>query len=147
MRILVVEDEAKLAGLLRRGLTAHGLVVDVAATGSDALEMAAATDYTVIVLERMLPDADGLSVCRELRAVGMDTAVLMLTALGEVADRVDGLDNGADDYLGKPFALDELVARIRALARRTGGRREPVLAVGDLRLDPAALPSTSTASR
>jgi two-component system, OmpR family, response regulator len=137
MRVLVVEDEAKLADLLRRGLTASGLAVDIARTGQDALEMAPATAYAVIVLDRMLPDTDGLKVCRELRADGVDTPVLMLTALGELADRVDGLNSGADDYLGKPFALVELTARIRALAPPPGGR-DPILAVGDLRLDPAA---------
>jgi len=136
MRVLVVEDEAKLADLLRRGLTAHGL--DVATTGQDALEIAPATAYAVIVLDRMLPDTDGLQVCRNLRAAGVNTPVLMLTALAGLADRVDGLDGGADDYLGKPFALAELTARIRALARRPGGSREAVLAAGDLRLDPAA---------
>lgn len=138
MRVLVVEDEPKLADLLRRGLTGRGFAVDVAATGQDALETAPATAYAVIVLDRMLPDTDGLEVCRELRIAGVDTPILMLTALGELADRVDGLDSGADDYLGKPFALAELTARLRALARRPGGRREPVLIAGDLRLDPAA---------
>jgi two-component system, OmpR family, response regulator len=138
VRVLVVEDEAKLAGLLRRGLTAHGLAVDVAATGQGALESASATAYAVIVLDRMLPDTDGLEVCRDLRALGVDTPVLMLTALGELADRVSGLDSGADDYLVKPFALTELAARIRALVRRPGGRRDPILTAGDLRLDPAA---------
>ena len=138
MRVLVVEDEAKLADLLRRGLAAHGLAVDTAAAGQDALEMAGATAYAVIVLDRMLPDTDGLEVCRALRAAGMDTPVLMLTALGELADRVSGLDSGADDYLVKPFALAELSARIRALARRPGGQRDPILSAGDLRLDPAA---------
>ena len=138
MRVLVVEDEAKLADLLRRGLTAHGLAVDIAATGQDALESASATAYAVIVLDRMLPDTDGLQVCRDLRALGVDTPVLMLTALGELADRVNGLDSGADDYLVKPFALAELTARIRALVRRPGGRRDPILTAGDLRLDPAA---------
>jgi two-component system, OmpR family, response regulator len=138
VRVLVVEDETKLADLLRRGLTAHGLAVDVAATGQDALECAPATAYAVIVLDRMLPDIDGLQICRDLRALGVDTPVLMLTALGELADRVSGLDSGADDYLVKPFALAELTARIRALVRRPGGRREPILTAGDLRLDPAA---------
>jgi two-component system, OmpR family, response regulator len=110
----------------------------VAATGQDALEIAPATAYAVIVLDRMLPDTDGLQVCRDLRAAGGHTPVLMLTALGELADRVDGLDGGADDYLGKPFALAELTVRIRALARRPGGPRHDVLTAGDLRLDPAA---------
>ena len=138
MRVLVVEDEAKLADLLRRGLTAHGLAVDVAATGQDALEMATATAYQVIVLDLMLPDVDGIEVCRRLRDSGVQTPILMLTALGGLADRVAGLDSGADDYLGKPFALAELLARIRALARRTGEQRDALLRAGGLRLDPAA---------
>ena len=138
MRVLVVEDEAKLADLLRRGLTAHGLAVDIAATGEDALWMAPATAYQVIVLDLMLPGIDGIEVCRQLRDAGVHTPILMLTALGEPSDRVAGLDSGADDYLAKPFVLAELLARIRALARRPGERRNPVLVAGDLRLDPAA---------
>ena len=138
MRVLVVEDEAKLADLLRRGLTAHGLAVDIAATGEDALWMAPGTAYQVIILDLMLPDVDGVEVCRRLRGAGVHTPVLMLTALGGLADRVAGLDSGADDYLGKPFALAELMARIRALARRPGERRDAVLRAGGLRLDPAA---------
>jgi len=138
VRVLVVEDEAKLADLLRRGLTAHGLAVDIAATGEDALWMAPATAYQVIVLDLMLPGIDGIEVCRQLRDAGVHTPILMLTALGEPSDRVAGLDSGADDYLAKPFVLAELLARIRALARRPGERRNPVLVAGDLRLDPAA---------
>ena len=138
MRVLVVEDEAKLADLLRRGLTAHGLAVDIAATGEDAMWMAPATAYQVIVLDLMLPGIDGIEVCRQLRDAGVHTPILMLTALGEPSDRVAGLDSGADDYLAKPFVLAELLARIRALARRPGERRNPVLVAGDLRLDPAA---------
>jgi two-component system OmpR family response regulator len=138
VRVLVVEDEAKLADLLRRGLTAHGLAVDIAATGEDAMWMAPATAYQVIVLDLMLPGIDGIEVCRQLRDAGVHTPILMLTALGEPSDRVAGLDSGADDYLAKPFVLAELLARIRALARRPGERRNPVLVAGDLRLDPAA---------
>jgi two-component system OmpR family response regulator len=138
VRVLVVEDEAKLADLLRRGLTAHGLAVDIATTGEDAMWMAPATAYQVIVLDLMLPGIDGIEVCRQLRDAGVPTPVLMLTALGEPSDRVAGLDSGADDYLAKPFVLAELLARIRALARRPGERRNPVLVAGDLRLDPAA---------
>ncbi|HEV2931082.1 MAG TPA: response regulator transcription factor [Propionibacteriaceae bacterium] len=138
MRVLVVEDEAKLADLLRRGLTAHGLAVDIVATGEDAMWMAPATAYQVIVLDLMLPGIDGIEVCRQLRDAGVHTPILMLTALGEPSDRVAGLDSGADDYLAKPFVLAELLARIRALARRPGERRNPVLVAGDLRLDPAA---------
>jgi two-component system, OmpR family, response regulator len=138
VRVLVVEDEAKLADLLRRGLAASGLAVDVAATGEDALWMAPATAYQVIILDLMLPDVSGIEVCRRLRDLGVQTPILMLTALAELADRVAGLDSGADDYLGKPFALAELLARIRALARRTAERRDAVLRAGGLRLDPAA---------
>jgi len=138
MRVLIVEDEAKLAGIVRRGLQTHGLSADIAATGEDAVWMAASTEYGAIVLDVMLPGIDGFETCRQLRADGVDTPVLMLTARGAVEDRVAGLDSGADDYLAKPFAFEELLARLRALARRTGGDRRPVVEVGELRLDPAA---------
>jgi len=138
MRILIVEDEVKLAGIIRRGLRAHGLGADVAVRGEDALWMAAATDYGAIVLDLMLPGLDGLETCRGLRAEGVASPVLMLTARDTVADRVAGLDSGADDYLVKPFAFAELLARLRALARRPGAPRPAVLEVGDLRLDPAS---------
>ncbi len=138
MRVLIVEDEVKLAGIIRRGMRAHGLSADVAVCGEDALWMAAATDYTAVVLDLMLPGIDGFETCRRLRADGVQSPVLMLTARDSVADRIAGLDSGADDYLPKPFAFDELLARLRALARRTGGRRQPTLEVGDLRLDPAS---------
>jgi two-component system OmpR family response regulator len=137
MRVLVVEDEPKMGDVLRRGLTRAGLSVDVVELGEDALIRAGATDYQAIVLDAMLPDIDGLDVCRRLRADRIWSPVLMLTARGEVPDRVDGLDAGADDYLTKPFAFDELLARLRALTRRGPVERAPVLEVGDLRLDPA----------
>jgi two-component system OmpR family response regulator len=137
MRVLVVEDEPKMGDVLRRGLTRAGLSVDVVELGEDALIRAGATDYQAIVLDAMLPDIDGLDVCRRLRADRIWSPVLMLTARGEVPDRVDGLDAGADDYLTKPFAFDELLARLRALARRGPVERAPILEVGDLRLDPA----------
>jgi two-component system OmpR family response regulator len=137
MRILVVEDEPKMGDVLQRGLTRAGLSVDVVEHGEDALIRAGATDYQAIVLDAMLPDIDGLDVCRRLRADRIWSPVLMLTARGEVPDRVDGLDAGADAYLTKPFAFDELLARLRALARRGPVERAPVLEVGDLRLDPA----------
>jgi two-component system OmpR family response regulator len=137
VRILVVEDEPKMADVLRRGLTREGLAVDVVELGADALGRAGATDYDAIVLDAMLPDIDGLEVCRQLRADRVWSPVLMLTARSGVPDRVDGLDAGADDYLAKPFAFDELLARLRALARRGPVERAPVLEVGDLRLDPA----------
>jgi two-component system OmpR family response regulator len=135
VRVLLVEDQPKMAGLLRDGLREERIVADVAATGADGVWMATEQPYDVLVLDVMLPDLDGLEVCRRIRAVDDRTPVLMLTALGAVADRVAGLDAGADDYLLKPFAFDELLARLRALARRGGVRRPRELAVGDLRLD------------
>ena len=137
MRVLIVEDEPKMAALLRRGLVEQGAVVDVVDRGEDALWMAAATAFDAIVLDVMLPGIDGFETCRRLRAGGVWAPVLMLTARGEVEDRVAGLDGGADDYLVKPFALAELGARLRALARREVRERPAVLQVGDLRLDPA----------
>lgn len=138
MRILVVEDEVKMAVLLHRALTERGDVVEVAATGSDAVAMAALADFDVVLLDVMLPDMDGFEVCRRLRDRQVWAPVLMLTARTAVQDRVQGLDAGADDYLAKPFSYEELLARIRALARRGPVDRPAVLAVGDLRLDPAA---------
>ncbi len=137
MRVLVVEDKVKLASLLRRALRGEGLAADVATRGEDALWMAGATRYDVIVLDVMLPGIDGIETCRRLRADGVWAPVLMLTARGELGDRVAGLDGGADDYMTKPFDLAELMARLRALARREPVRRPTVLEVGGLRLDPA----------
>jgi two-component system, OmpR family, response regulator len=137
MRVLVVEDKIKLAGLLRRALRAEGLAADVAVRGEDALWMAGASRYDAIVLDVMLPGIDGIETCRRLRADGVWTPVLMLTARGALSDRVAGLDGGADDYMTKPFQLAELMARLRALARREPIRRPTVLEVGGLRLDPA----------
>jgi two-component system, OmpR family, response regulator len=138
MRVLVVEDEVKMGRLLERGLTEEGHAADVARTGDDALWMAAATEYDAIVLDVMLPGRNGFEVCRELRGRGVWAPVLMLTARDAVPDRVAGLDAGADDYLAKPFAFAELLARLRALARRGSSERPTVLEAGDLRLDPAA---------
>jgi two-component system OmpR family response regulator len=137
MRILVVEDEKKMAALIRRGLREEGFSVDVADRGEDALWMAAATDYDGIVLDVMLPGIDGFETCSRLRADGVWSPVLILTARDAVEDRVAGLDGGADDYLVKPFSFAELLARLRALARRGPVDRPTVLEVGDLRLDPA----------
>ncbi len=137
MRVLIVEDQMKLARLLRRALRGDGVVADIATKGEDALWMAGATSYDAIVLDVMLPDIDGFETCRRLRADAMWTPVLMLTARDGVRDRVAGLDGGADDYLTKPFALAELLARLRALGRRGPVERAPVLEVGTLRLDPA----------
>jgi two-component system OmpR family response regulator len=137
MRVLVVEDDVKMAALLRRGLLEEGLSPDVARSGDDALWMAAATEYDAIVLDVMLPGADGFEVCRRLREAGRWAPVLMLTARDDVQDRVTGLDAGADDYLTKPFSFAELLARLRALARRPALERPAIVEVGDLRLDPA----------
>jgi two-component system OmpR family response regulator len=137
MRALVVEDELKMAALLRRGLTEEGYAADIAGTGDEALWMARAAPYDVIVLDVMLPGRDGFAVCRELREAGVWVPILMLTARDAVEDRVEGLDSGADDYLTKPFSFAELLARLRALARRGAAERPPVLEVGSLRLDPA----------
>jgi len=137
MRVLIVEDETKMAALLQRGLREDGVAADVAAAGEDAVWMAGATDYDAIVLDVMLPGIDGFDVCRRLRADGIRSPVLMLTARDAVDDRVRGLDTGADDYLVKPFSFAELSARLRALTRRGPVDRAPVLAVGDLSLDPA----------
>ena len=137
MRVLVVEDEVKLAGLIRRGLREEGVLADVAIKGEDALWMAEATAYDVLVLDVMLPGIDGFETCRRLRGDGVRTPILMLTARDAVEDRIAGLDTGADDYLAKPFDFGELLARLRALARRGPAEHGPLLRVGDLELDPA----------
>ncbi|MBA3338904.1 MAG: response regulator transcription factor [Geodermatophilaceae bacterium] len=137
MRILLVEDERQLADTLARGLRRQGMAVDVAYDGSDGHEKWTYTDYDVVVLDRDLPGMSGDEVMRQLAGSGTLTRVLMLTASGTVADRVNGLSLGADDYLAKPFAFAELVARIRALGRRATPAAPPVLAAGDLVLDPA----------
>src|SRR3989442_10883347 len=138
VRVLIVEDELRMASLIRRGLVNEGLAGDVAGSGEDALWMAPAHDYDAVVLDVMLPDLDGFEVCRRLRAAGVWAPVLMLTARTAVADRVAGLDAGADDYLTKPFSFSELFARVRALVRRGAGGRPAVLRAGDLALDPAS---------
>src|ERR687885_2570143 len=136
MRLLLVEDDERLAGSLARGLRGEGYAVDLAATGDEAVVHAHVHDYDVVVLDVMLPGLDGVSVCRTLRAAGRWSPVLMLTARDGVADRIRGLDAGADDYLVKPFDFGELVARLRALQRRPRGVDAPVIARGGLRLDP-----------
>jgi two-component system, OmpR family, response regulator len=133
----VVEDELKMAALIRRGLVEEGYAADVARTGEDAIDMARSTPYDTIVLDVMLPGLGGFEVCRGLRASGVWTPILMLTARDGVEDRVAGLDAGADDYLIKPFSFAELLARLRALARRGQAERPTVLVAGSLRLDPA----------
>jgi two-component system OmpR family response regulator len=138
MRVLIVEDEVKMAGLIRRGMREEGLAADVAIKGEDALWMAGATPYDVIVLDVMLPGIDGFETCRRLREKRVWAPVLMLTARDAIEDRVAGLDTGADDYLTKPFSFVELLARLRALARRGDVGHATVLTAGDLNLDPAA---------
>lgn len=137
VRVLIVEDEVQLAALIRRGVEEEGLVADVATDGEDALWMAGATPYDVVVLDVMLPGIDGFEVCRRLRDDGVRASILMLTARDEIGDRITGLDTGADDYLSKPFDMGELLARLRALARRGMAERGPLLQVADLVLDPA----------
>ncbi|WP_319461019.1 response regulator transcription factor [Micromonospora sp. RTP1Z1] len=137
MRVLVVEDERNLADAIARGLRKRGMAVDVAYDGSAGHEAAFVTRYDVVVLDRDLPGVHGDRICADLAASGTLTRVLMLTASGTVADRVEGLQLGADDYLPKPFAFDELVARVQALGRRATPAAPPVLEVADLVLDPA----------
>jgi DNA-binding response OmpR family regulator len=136
MRILIVEDDRKAARLLSRGLQEEGFVVDLAHSVDEGDELARVTDYDLIVLDRMLHDRDGMALCRDLRASGIHTPVLMLTARDALADRVAGLNHGADDYLTKPYAFEELLARARALLRRSELTRPVVMAVADLKLDP-----------
>ena len=137
MRVLVVEDEAVLAEGVRRGLEAEGFATDVAANGIDGLWMAQEHPYDAIVLDILLPGMNGYKVCAELRAAGVWTPILMLTAKDGDLDEAEALDTGADDYVTKPFSYVALVARLRALIRRGGAERPAVLAAGDLRLDPA----------
>ena len=137
MRVLVVEDEVQLADAIARGLRADGLAVDIALNGSDALTKAALTRYDVVVLDRDLPRVHGDEVCRQLTTADSPTRILMLTAAHHLSQRVEGLNLGADDYLGKPFAFAELLARVRALGRRSTPAAAPVLTRGDLVLEPA----------
>jgi two-component system OmpR family response regulator len=138
MRALVVEDEPRLAAGLRSGLEAEGYAVDVALTGTDGLWLAREHAYGVVLLDLMLPEVDGLTICRTLRNEHVWTPILMLTARNADTDQVRALDNGADDYLTKPFSYAVLIARLRALVRRGAAERPCVLEAGDLRLDPAA---------
>ncbi|HEY7724356.1 MAG TPA: response regulator transcription factor [Anaeromyxobacteraceae bacterium] len=138
MRVLLVEDAKALARSIAQGLTEEGFSVDVAGDGEEGLHLATEVAYDLIVLDRMLPLLDGLSVLRRLRERGVATPVLLLTALGELGDRVEGLEGGADDYLVKPFAFDELLARLRALLRRSRGQARNQVSLGRLRLDLAA---------
>ena len=135
MRILVVDDDARLCAVISRGLTEEGYAVDVAHDGEQGQYMAEINDYDLILLDIMMPNVDGLTVCRNLREHGCSTPILMLTAKDAIPDRVTGLDSGADDYLVKPFAFDELVARVRALTRRSTPNRSPEIVLGPLHLD------------
>ena len=138
MKILLIEDDPRTARAVSRGLAEEGYVVDVASSGEEGEDLAALNDYSVIVLDWYLPAKDGLTVCRDLRARGTFTPILMLTARDGLSDRVTGLDSGADDYLTKPFAFEELLARLRALVRRSERAHPPVLRVEDLTLDPVS---------
>jgi two-component system, OmpR family, response regulator len=137
VRVLIVEDDPKLGPVLVRGLATDAIAADLVTTGREAIIRAGATDYTVIVLDVMLPDLDGFQVCRALREDNTFAPVLMLTARDAIDDRVQGLDSGADDYLVKPFSFVELLARVRAMSRRGPIQRTVMLEVGDLRLDSA----------
>jgi two-component system OmpR family response regulator len=137
MRVLIVEDDIRMAAAIRRGMQAEGIAADVATRGEDAIWMVAASEFDAVVLDVMLPGIDGFETCRQLREDGVWAPIIMLTARDSVEDRVQGLDQGADDYLIKPFSLAELLARLRALARRGPVERPSVIKVGDLRLDPA----------
>src|SRR5438552_4096874 len=147
MRVLLIEDDRKAAKLLAKGFQEEGFVVDVAQTGEAGEEQAAVNEYDVIVLDWLLPGKDGLAVCQALRARDLSTPILMLTARDSLADRVSGLSTGADDYLTKPFAFAELLARIRALLRRARLARPAVLRVTDLTLDPATRRVTRSGAR
>lgn len=138
MRILVVEDQHRIAQSIKKGLEQEHHAVDLAHTGSDGYDLASSEQYDLIILDRMLPEMDGVTICKKLRSGKIHTPILMLTAKTQVQDRVDGLDAGADDYLIKPFSFDELLARVRALLRRNPETTEPVLTVADLSLDPAS---------
>jgi two-component system response regulator MprA len=136
-RILVVDDDPQILSMMKRGLTFAGYTVDLAETGEQALTIALDRAPSLVVLDVMLPGVDGVEVCRRLRSADRDLPILMLTARGRVPDRVEGLEAGADDYLVKPFAFDELVARVRALLRRAGPATDDRLRIADLTLDPA----------
>ena len=147
VRVLIVEDEFKAAAYLRKGLSEHGYVADVAANGEDGLYLARNSDYDLLILDIMLPERDGWSVMSELRRSGRQTPVLFLTARDAVPDRVRGLELGADDYLVKPFAFSELLARVRTILRRSPVRRTDTLCVADLELDPLAHRATRAGKR
>lgn len=135
MRILIVEDEHKIANSIKKGLEQENYAVDVAYNGADGLDLALTEDYDIIILDRLLPEMDGMEICKRLREENIHIPILMLTAKGQIKDRIEGLDSGADDYMIKPFAFEELLARVRALGRRPKDSLGSVLAVSDLTLD------------
>ena len=135
MRILVIEDEHKIANSIKKGLEQERYAVDIAYTGDDGYDFASTEEYDLIILDRLLPGLDGIDICKKLREKQIHTPIILLTAKGQVHDRVEGLNSGADDYLVKPFAFEELLARIKALTRRPKGNIGSVLAVSDLSLN------------
>ena len=135
MRILVVEDEHRIAASIKKGLEQEKHAVDLAYTGNEGFDLASTEDYDIIILDLMLPGMDGLTICKELRTKHIHTPILILTARGQIQDKVRGLDSGADDYLTKPFSFEELIARVRALSRRPKNALNASLTVGDLKLD------------
>ena len=139
MRILITEDEKDLADALARGLRQQGYAADIASDGEEAMMMTEVNNYDLIILDLNLPKIDGVEVCQRIRAAGSPVGILMLTARSSLDDRVNGLDHGADDYLVKPFHFPELLARVRAILRREGETRDPILRIGDLVLDPNAI--------
>ncbi|MBP9691310.1 response regulator transcription factor, partial [Candidatus Woesebacteria bacterium] len=136
MRILIVEDERRIAKTIKKGLEQERFAVDVVFDGQEGYDMASAENYDIMILDRMMPGIDGMELCRKLRAEHIHTPILMLTAKSQIQDKVDGLECGADDYLTKPFSFAELVARVRAIARRPKHTKHPVLVVSDVSLDP-----------
>ncbi|PIV01179.1 DNA-binding response regulator [Candidatus Shapirobacteria bacterium CG03_land_8_20_14_0_80_39_12] len=135
MRILVVEDEYKIANSIKKGLEQESLAVDVVYNGKDGFDLASSENFDVIILDLMLPDMDGMEICKNLRAASVHTPILILTAKGQLEDKVEGLNSGADDYLVKPFAFSELLARVKALGRRPKNSLGTILGLGDLTLD------------
>ncbi len=136
MRILLVEDEVKLAHAIKRALELQKYAVDVVHNGKEGLDFAIGESFSLIILDVMLPEIDGIEICKRIRSAGIHTPVMMLTAKGQITDKVTGLDVGADDYMVKPFSFEELFARIRALVRRPAQTNEPILQIKDLTLDP-----------
>lgn len=135
MRVLVVEDEHKIAASIKKGLEQERFAVDIAYTGNDGLDLATTEDYDLVILDRLLPQIDGIEICKKLRRENIHTPVLMLTAKGQTEDKIAGLDSGADDYVTKPFSFEELLARVRALVRRPKNTLKSILKIANLTLD------------